>query len=56
VVEKVLRIDTRPSDGVAVAVRVGCPIYVAEAVMNTAAQDLAILNPDDDPGDDELDP
>ena len=28
-VEQVLRIDTRPSDGIAVAVRSGCPIYVA---------------------------
>ena len=57
VVEDVLRIDARPSDGVAVAVRIGCPIYVSEAVMNTAAQDLAILNPDEEPeDDDDLDP
>ena len=48
VVEQILRIDARPSDGVAVAVRIGCPIYVADDVMNTASQDLANLNPEDE--------
>ncbi len=50
-VEQVLRIDTRPSDGIAVAVRVGCPIFAAEEVMDTAAQDASILGADSD-GDD----
>ena len=47
-VEQVLRIDSRPSDGIAIAVRVGCPVYVAEEVMNMAAQDVAILSPEED--------
>ncbi|MFB6219328.1 MAG: bifunctional nuclease family protein [Halobacteriaceae archaeon] len=31
--------DARPSDGIALAVRVGCPITVAEAVVDEAGQD-----------------
>lgn len=54
-VEQVLRIDSRPSDGIAVAVRVGCPVYVAEQVMDTASQDVAILNPDEDSEDEDED-
>lgn len=54
-VEQILRIDTRPSDGIAVAVRVGCPILVAEEVMDAAAQDASILGGDDDEEDDEDD-
>jgi len=52
-VMQVLRIDSRPSDGIAVAVRVGCPVYVAEQVMDTASQDVAILNPEEDLDEDE---
>lgn len=52
-VEQILRVDTRPSDGIAVAVRVGCPILVAEEVMDAAAQDASILGGDDDEEDDE---
>ena len=52
-VEQILRIDTRPSDGIAIAVRVGCPIYAAEEVMDTAAHDATILSSDEDE-DDEL--
>lgn len=37
-VEQVLRIDTRPSDGIAIAVRMQCPIYAAEEVMDVAAR------------------
>ena len=47
-VEQVLRIDTRPSDGVAIAVRVGCPIFAAEEVMDMAAQDASNLEEGDD--------
>ncbi len=47
-VEQVLRIDTRPSDGIAIAVRVGCPIYAAEEVMDMAAKDASILGPVED--------
>lgn len=35
----VLEVDCRPSDGIAVAVRVGCPILVDERVMDDAAVD-----------------
>lgn len=42
-VEQVLRIDTRPSDGMAVAVRAGCPIFVAEEVMAQAGQHVSVL-------------
>mgnify|MGYP006301051189 CR=1 FL=1 len=54
-VEQVLRIDSRPSDGIAIATRVGCPIYAAEEVMDMAAQDASILEPDDTEPDDEQD-
>lgn len=55
-VEQVLRIDSRPSDAVAVAVRVGCPIYVAEQVMEEAGQDVSILSASEDQDDqDEFD-
>ena len=47
VLEQVLRIDSRPSDGIAMAVRHQCPIFVAEEVMDAAAKDVEI------PGDDE---
>lgn len=42
-VEQVLRIDTRPSDGIAVAVRAGCPVFVAEEVMAQAGQHVSVL-------------
>ena len=34
---KLLRIDARPSDGVAIAVRAGTPIYVSEDVLDSAS-------------------
>lgn len=39
---QILRIDARPSDGIAMAVRAKCPIFVAEEVMEKAAQDVGI--------------
>ena len=54
-VEQVLRIDTRPSDGVAIAVRVGCPIYAAEEIMDMAAQDASNLEKGPDADDFEAD-
>lgn len=59
-VEQVLRIDSRPSDGIAIAVRKHCPIFVAEEIMDNAAQDMAILSPgdedeDEDEAEDDLD-
>jgi len=38
--EQLLRIDSRPSDGIAIAVREHCPIFVAKEVMNSAAQEI----------------
>ncbi len=54
-IEQILRIDTRPSDGIAIAVRVGCPIMVAEEVMESAAQDASILGEADDEDDEDTD-
>ena len=45
-VEQVLRIDSRPSDAIAVAIRMECPIFVAEEVMDVAAQDASIFSSD----------
>ena len=42
-VEQILRVDTRPSDGIAIALRVKCPIYVDEAVMDEAGHDASLL-------------
>ena len=47
-VEQVLRIDSRPSDGIAIAVRVKCPIFASEDVMDLAAQDASILGTQED--------
>jgi hypothetical protein len=52
-VEQVLRIDARPSDSVAVACRVGCPIFAAQEVMDQASADWSIFKSEDDAGDDE---
>lgn len=49
-VEQVLRIDTRPSDGIAVAVRTKCPVLVAEGVLDAAGQDVGILSTLNVPG------
>lgn len=53
-VEQVLRIDSRPSDGIAIAVRHECPIFVAKEVMDTAAQDVAIPEDDDEDEPDDI--
>lgn len=47
--EQMLRIDTRPSDGIAIAVRVGCPILATEEVMAKAAQDASAIAEADEP-------
>lgn len=52
-VEQVLRIDSRPSDSIAIAVRVGCPIYAAEEVMDVAAQDASFLHAGDENGEED---
>lgn len=45
--EQMLRIDARPSDGIAIAVRQRCPIYVADEVMESAAQDESSIGHDE---------
>ncbi|HEX9092481.1 MAG TPA: bifunctional nuclease family protein [Coriobacteriia bacterium] len=35
--ERTIAVDARPSDSIALAVRAGCPILVAEEVMNASA-------------------
>lgn len=52
-VEQVLRVDSRPSDGIAIAVRMQCPIFAAEEVMDLAAQDASILTASEDDIDEE---
>lgn len=52
-VEQMLRVDTRPSDGIAIAVRAGCPIYAAEEVMDMAAQEASVLGAGDETEDDD---
>jgi bifunctional DNase/RNase len=44
-----LRIDCRPSDGIALATRVGAPLFVAEAVI----ADAGVLESDEEDGDDQ---
>jgi len=41
--EQVLRVDSRPSDGIAIACRTDAPIYATQAVMDAASQDISIL-------------
>ena len=57
-VEQILRVDSRPSDGIAIAVRMKCPILVAEEVMDAAAQDASLLaeavEEDEEDGNEEL--
>ncbi len=51
--EQILRIDSRPSDGIAIAVRLDVPIYAAESVMDQAAKDALTLGLFEEPSDDE---
>lgn len=39
-IEQILKIDARPSDSIAIALRVGCPIFVAEEVMEVAGREI----------------
>jgi bifunctional DNase/RNase len=47
--QQALKIDTRPSDGIAIALRVNCPIMVAPEVMDQAAQDMSNLTAQEEP-------
>lgn len=42
--------DARPSDGIALAVRVGCPITVSDEILDDAGRDPSELTPENDPG------
>ncbi len=52
-VEQILKIDARPSDSIAVALRVGCPIYVAEEVMDKASREIEFQIEDGEEHDEE---
>jgi len=52
-VEQVLRVDSRPSDGIAIACRLETPVYAAEEVMDQASQDMAVLNMGEEPDEDD---
>ena len=49
---EVILIDSRPSDAIALAMRVDCPIYVSEEVINNSASTII---EEVQPGDDEED-
>ena len=49
--QQALKIDTRPSDGIAIALRVNCPIMVAPEVMDQASQDMSNLTAQEEPDD-----
>ena len=53
-VAQVLRVDSRPSDGIAIACRLNAPIFAAQEVMDQASQDMALLSQDTE-DDDESD-
>ena len=37
---RILALDTRPSDSIAIAVRLGAPIYVADSILDEAGKDI----------------
>lgn len=52
-VDQVVRIDSRPSDSIAIASRTDTPIFVAEEVMDAAGQDASLLGIVEEDEDDE---
>ena len=56
-VDQMLRVDSRPSDGIAIACRTKSPIFVAGEVMDEASHSASILEPaeDDEEGEEEDD-
>lgn len=46
--ERELAVDARPSDSVALALRFGCPIYVAEAVFDEAAVEVTEVDEEEE--------
>lgn len=47
-VDQVLRIDSRPSDAIAIALRTGSPIFVAEEVMDDAGREINFFSLDEE--------
>jgi hypothetical protein len=45
--EREFAVDSRPSDSIALAVRVGCPIFVADAVFDEAGVEIAHVDEED---------
>ena len=45
---RLLKIDSRPSDAIALAVRVSCPIYACESVLEGGGVEFAIGGTDDE--------
>ncbi|MGC8739610.1 MAG: bifunctional nuclease family protein [Candidatus Hydrogenedens sp.] len=52
-IEQILKIDARPSDSIAIAIRIGCPIFVAEEVMDTASREIEFQVEDNEDHEDE---
>lgn len=50
-VDQVLRVDSRPSDGIAIACRTEAPIFATQTVMDMASQDISILGGSEDSDD-----
>jgi hypothetical protein len=51
---RIIRIDCRPSDAIAVAVRLSCPVYVDEQVLAEGGHDASLFTedtPEDNPED-----
>jgi bifunctional DNase/RNase len=44
------RVSARPSDAVAIAVRVGAPIFAESALMDSAAKEPPVVQPDEEEG------
>jgi len=48
-IDQILRVDSRPSDGIAIACRTNSPIFATQTVMDQASQDMSILGTGDEP-------
>ncbi|MCK5558320.1 MAG: bifunctional nuclease family protein [Candidatus Hydrogenedentes bacterium] len=44
---RIIKIDCRPSDAIAVAVRLSCPVYVADKVLDEGGHDASSYTGDD---------
>ena len=51
--QNLIKIDCRPSDAIALAVRSSCPIYVAEAVLDVAGHERSAETDEGEPEDDD---